>query len=40
MDAAGIKTKSDIVFLGDVGEEGLGDLRGVRYFFTKGKYKD
>ena len=24
MDAAGIKTKSDIVFLGDVGEEGLG----------------
>ena len=40
MDAAGIKTKSDIVFLGDVGEEGPGDLRGVRYFFTKGKYKD
>jgi tripeptide aminopeptidase len=40
MDAAGIKTKSDILFLGDVGEEGLGDLRGVRYFFTKGKYKD
>jgi tripeptide aminopeptidase len=40
MDAAGIKTKSDIVFLGDVGEEGLGDLRGVRHFFTKGKYKD
>jgi tripeptide aminopeptidase len=40
MDAAEIKTKSDIVFLGDVGEEGLGDLRGVRYFFTKGKYKD
>src|SRR5262249_17022534 len=40
MDAAGIKTKSDIVFLGDVGEEGLGDLRGVRHFFTKGKYKE
>ena len=37
MDAAGLKTKSDIVFLGDVGEEGPGDVRGVRYFFTKGK---
>src|ERR687894_32776 len=40
MDAAGIKTKSDIVFMGTVGEEGPGDLRGVRYFFTEGKYKD
>lgn len=40
MDAAGIKTKHDILFMGTVGEEGLGDLRGVRYFFTKGKYKD
>jgi tripeptide aminopeptidase len=40
LDAAGAKTKSDIVFMGTVGEEGLGDLRGVRYFFTKGKYKD
>jgi len=40
MDAAGIKTKSDILFVGDVGEEGLGDLRGMRQLFTKGKYKD
>jgi tripeptide aminopeptidase len=40
MNAGGLKTKSDIVFMGDVGEEGLSDLRGVRYFFTKGKYKD
>src|SRR5262245_8898152 len=40
MDAAGIKTKSDILFVGDVGEEGLGDLRGMRHLFTKGKYKD
>lgn len=40
MDAAGIKTRSDILFVGTVGEEGLGDLRGVRYFFNKGKYKD
>jgi len=40
MDAARIKTRSDILFVGDVGEEGLGDLRGVRHLFTKGKYKD
>jgi acetylornithine deacetylase/succinyl-diaminopimelate desuccinylase-like protein len=39
MDAAGIRTQSDILFVGDVGEEGLGDLRGVRHLFTKGKYK-
>lgn len=40
MNAAGIKTKNDILFVGNVGEEGPGDLRGVRYLFTKGKYKD
>lgn len=40
MNAAGFKTQRDIVFMGTVGEEGLGDLRGVRYAFTKGKYKD
>lgn len=40
LDAASIKTKSDILFVGTVGEEGAGDLRGVRYFFNKGKYKD
>lgn len=40
MDAAKLKTKGDIVFMGNVGEEGLGGLRGVRYFFTEGKYKD
>ena len=40
MDAAGIKTRSDILFVGDVGEEGLGDLRGVRYLFNEGKYRD
>ncbi|MEJ1976607.1 MAG: M20/M25/M40 family metallo-hydrolase [Acetobacteraceae bacterium] len=27
LDAAGIRTQSDILFVGDVGEEGLGDLR-------------
>lgn len=40
LDAANIKTKSDILFVGTVGEEGAGDLRGVRFFFNKGKYKD
>ncbi len=40
LDAAKIRTKSDILFVGNVGEEGPGDLRGVRYIFTKGKYKD
>lgn len=32
---AGIKTVGDIVFGGDVGEEGLGDLRGVKAFFRE-----
>ncbi len=40
LDAAGIRTRSDILFVGDVGEEGLGDLRGVRHLFTEGKYRD
>ncbi|MDB5497023.1 MAG: peptidase [Phenylobacterium sp.] len=40
LDAAKIKTRSDILFVGDVGEEGPGDLRGMRYLFGKGKYKD
>lgn len=38
MDAAGIKTKADILFVGDVGEEGPGNLRGMRHLFTKGRY--
>ncbi len=40
MDAAKIRTKADILFVGDVGEEGPGDLRGMKFLFTKGKYKD
>ena len=39
MKANGVKTKQDILFVGNVGEEGPGDLRGVRYLLTKGKYK-
>jgi acetylornithine deacetylase/succinyl-diaminopimelate desuccinylase-like protein len=40
LDAAHIQTRSDILFVGNVGEEGPGDLRGVRYLFQKGSYKD
>jgi acetylornithine deacetylase/succinyl-diaminopimelate desuccinylase-like protein len=39
MDAAGIRTRHDILFLGDVGEEGLGDLRGVRHFFAQSRHR-
>jgi tripeptide aminopeptidase len=30
---AGIRTRSDLLFVGTVGEEGLGDLRGVKHLF-------
>jgi acetylornithine deacetylase/succinyl-diaminopimelate desuccinylase-like protein len=40
MDAAGIRTTADILFIGDVGEEGLGDLRGMKHLFLKGPYRD
>ncbi|TCZ53140.1 M20/M25/M40 family metallo-hydrolase [Roseicella aquatilis] len=39
MDAAGLRTRRDILVLGDVGEEGLGDLRGVRHFFREGRHR-
>lgn len=34
LDAAGLRTRHDILVVGDVGEEGLGDLRGVRHLFA------
>jgi acetylornithine deacetylase/succinyl-diaminopimelate desuccinylase-like protein len=40
MDAAGIDTRADILFVADVGEEGTGDLRGMRHLFQRGRYKD
>lgn len=40
MKESGIKVRRDIVFVGNVGEEGPGDLRGVRYMMAKGKYKE
>lgn len=35
LDAAGIQTPGSITFVGTVGEEGLGDLRGVKHLFNK-----
>jgi tripeptide aminopeptidase len=40
MNAVKFKTTSDVLFVGNVGEEGEGDLRGVKYLLQKGKYKD
>lgn len=40
LDTAKVRTRRDILFVGNVGEEGPGDLRGARYLFGKGKYKD
>jgi acetylornithine deacetylase/succinyl-diaminopimelate desuccinylase-like protein len=36
-NTTGIKTKGDIIFGGNVGEEGLGDLRGVKALFRDNK---
>jgi acetylornithine deacetylase/succinyl-diaminopimelate desuccinylase-like protein len=33
LDAGGVRTRLPVVFLATVGEEGEGDLRGVRHFF-------
>lgn len=40
MNAATFETVDDILFVGNVGEEGEGDLRGVKFLLQKGKYKD
>jgi tripeptide aminopeptidase len=39
MNAAKFQTASDILFVGNVGEEGEGDLRGVKFLMKKGKYQ-
>jgi tripeptide aminopeptidase len=39
MNAAKFQTASDILFVGNVGEEGEGDLRGVKFLMQKGKYQ-
>ena len=35
-----LATRRSILFVCDVGEEGLGSLRGIRYLFREGKYHD
>ena len=40
MAAAKFQTANDILFVGNVGEEGEGDLRGTKFLLQKGKYKD
>ncbi len=39
LEATDIKTKDDLLFVGTVGEEGLGDLRGVKHIFSDKGYK-
>jgi tripeptide aminopeptidase len=36
MNAADLRTEADVWFVGTVGEEGLGDLRGVKHLFREG----
>ncbi len=36
LEHAGIRTEADLLFIGNVGEEGLGDLRGVKHLFRDG----
>ncbi len=36
MEAANLQTEADILFVGSVGEEGLGDLRGMKHLFRDG----
>ena len=39
MNEARVQTAGDILFVADVGEEGLGDLHGVKYLLKEGRYK-
>ncbi len=38
MAAANIETEGSVLFVGTVGEEGEGNLRGVRYLFSEGQW--
>ena len=40
LNETNLETESDLLFIGNVGEEGAGDLRGVKHLFRDGKYKD
>ena len=37
---AHIKAEADIIFIGNVGEEGEGDLRGIRHIFSQHKWRE
>lgn len=39
MNAAGVQTRDDVLFVGNVGEEGEGDLRGVKHLMQQGRYR-
>lgn len=36
LEHAAVRTEADVLFIGNVGEEGLGDLRGVKALFREG----
>ena len=40
LDAAKVPLTSDLILMADVGEEGDGDLRGMKAFFAQARYKD
>lgn len=40
MNQANIQTRQTLLFVADVGEEGNGDLNGVRYLFKESPYRD
>ncbi len=40
LDFASITPPATILFAANVGEEGEGDLRGMRHLFTRGRYRD
>jgi len=39
LDRFHIRTRHSVLFVADVGEEGLGSLRGVKYLVNEGKYR-
>lgn len=39
MDKARIQTRHSLLFVADVGEEGLGNLRGIKYLVGEGQYR-
>ena len=39
LDAAKVRTRHGILFVGTVGEEGMGNLRGVRHLFSKSEHR-